>query len=1571
MSGLEPTHFANSLRQGTKMAGTAESRSTPAKRHLASPVPYVEYDEFVEIQIARTRDSLRTNEIITALTQLALLVIGYLLVVVILDQWIAVRGLSSQIRLVMLLGLLAGSGYLVVYRILWPLLRRIHPLYAARVIEQAESRFQGNLVNWIDLKEAGRSTESSAAVRAIEKRAAVGLDRMDVDTAVDRRPLMQAAYALLGVVVLSAMYVAFSPKDPFSSVHRALLPLSSTGVATETTISDITPGDVEVTARSQVTVEADLRGKAVERAQILLTTADRKFVDHAVEMRRIENGLPRFRGVLNGENGRGLLQDVEYRIVANDAQSEIFHIRVIQPPAAQIEQLTYTYPAYMQLEPRQVPGPAVDAWEGTKVTFEGRTNLPVSQARLILTDSEQGTQGEEVNLRIEDGTRFSGSWTLGFRSDGTAPRFYHVAVKTTDGLTDPNPVRIPIDVRADQRPEVALLFPTSDLEKPANAIIPLAISASDPDFQLRSLTLKSERNGTPLPDLPLLESEFPTRKLERTWEWDLGRLGLQPGERVQYWIEARDNRQPVANRTNTPRLSLLIQEPFDSDQQTQQDLADARQQLADDLAATPSNPNPGEAADPQEAEQPQTESTESRPQSEDLVGRGSEPGDDGDTQPKNPEDRTDANDADEQTEFQNQLERLLNREERQPDSSSRTPTGDKQGSSASDGAEESPSADEPEENRGASESEKTKPDAGAKASSTRTGRDGKKAPGESGAESSRGNSGDGDEGDSIDSAEQPKSTGPKPERATPKGSAGKQGSTQGSKQSQVDDGASEEQTHGDGGTPSATERSPKDRRPTDSQRRREDGTGTASTPETGVDPTREQSATGQPEESGDTAQDETQERNSTGGETKPGPKASSDANPTGKPAQEKEPNRNSSSPDGDNTSAGEQPTEDGEETPSSNRDGLDPSAAGQQPKSLEPPAGQRPPRPGQEPKSQSKPERSEPSANSDSEESDDQQSSGDGESQQSGESSQIPGKTRNSAGQQAAGTKGGMKSNPGGSDPKQPPATGSSKEQGSQPKPTGGSKTGQPQGAGNKSPANSESSPEQGTGNEPGTFQPESGEQDSAETSDTERSPRGKQAASKSGSPKSKREAGPRSANSEGESSPSKEESAPRGKQPDESQEHDDPPSDRDQSAKGSQSQSKRPNNPAEVGNQTPKGQGRPQGQQSQQPAAGENWNSSASDQGDSGGNQEGAGESTTEPGQSQPAGERTGQSKPSQGTGRKGSGKAESDEGDSRFDSSRPSSSGKQNGSRSDEGQRGSEAGSESSEGEGSQGEAGDSSNSADSESGQEGGAPGPAKGKSGGDAGQTRNGQGDAGKNSKTGEPNSGSSGNQAGGSSSASQPGQGGEPSGTPSASSGQSGAGRMGESSPRSKPPAEGATAAQGRGIPEAGAQGAGAARAGDAGSGDPPASDEQKLDQLKEASSLILEKLKGQLSRGEVDEETLQDLGWKDLGQLRKFVSRLEEGLADTSDEQSPEAQARRRQFEEMLKSLRLDDQTETRARGTGTERRVDQVDAGRRPVPSSLRERYEAYTRSLSKPGSSGKGTGKPAAPPPATGKSR
>lgn len=1556
------------------MAGTAESRSTAARRQLATPVPFVEYDEFVEIQIAKTRESLRSNEIITALTQLAALLTGYLLVVVILDQWVADRGLSPSVRSVMLLGLIAASGAIVFQRILWPLFRRIHPLYAARVIEQAESRFQGNLVNWIDLKEAGKAAESSGAVRAIEKRAAVGLDRMDVDTAVDRRPLMRAAYALLGVVVLSAMYVAFSPKDPFSSVRRALLPLSSTGVATETTISDITPGDVEVTARSQVTIEADLRGKSVERAQVLLTTADRKFVDQPVEMRRMETGLPRFRGVLNGENGRGLLQDVDYRIVANDAQSETFHIRVIQPPSAQIEKLTYEYPAYMRLEPRQVPGPAVDAWEGTKVSFEGRTNLPVTQARLILTDSEQGTQGEEVSLRIEDGTRFSGSWTLAFRSDGTSPRFYHVAVKTADGSIDPNPLRIPIDVRADQRPEVSLLFPTSDLEKPANGIIPLAISASDPDFQLRSLTLKSERNGSPLPDLPLFESEFPTRAIERTWEWDLGRMGLQPGERVQYWIEARDNRQPVANRTNTPRLSLLIQEPFDTDQQAQQDLAEARQQLQDDLAATQLNPGPAGAAGSEATEQPEAGETELLNKSPDPVARGAEQADGHDPQSDtNSDERPNSTHPDEQAEFQNQLERLLKREEQDRDSPDHSQTDQEQRTPAEGDGEGSRSDVDSAGDDGRAESKTPEPGTSSKPSSSRSGPEGKpSSSGESGAESSPGKAGTPGADDQTDASPQGKTKGAQPERSRTKPDSGPKGSSQGPKQPDSKRVAPEESQRSEEGNQSNGTEPRGDRPLTEDDRpRKGESPSDPSSPSSGTNqiPARQNNSPDKavPSKEQGSGEDEQEELPAPPTDGQPGSDTDSHTAKTGK-QQTKGPAPKSAPTEGEDPSRG-QDAEGGEENPkSSPEEGEEPAVGETQSKKTEPPVGKRPGRPGEESRTRSQPETAGPS---DSDEKTDESANQDSESRgdsQSGQAQGSQGGSEKSGKSPPSGSPRGMNSDSTKSRPSQPQSSDSSDQE------PAGSK---PSAASGKSPSQrteKQRSPKSDSASD------ERSENDSEETDETDAGATQRagenasdaqsgQSESSRGPSRAQQKSGTRSGNSSGESSPPEDEPASQGKQPGESLEHDDPPSEREGSQTAPKKSNKRPNNPSEVGNQTPKGQGRPQGQQSQQPSAGERGRSSSSDQGDSGGNQEGAGESTSEPGDSQPTDAQTGQSKTSPGAGRKTPGKGQSGGADSRSEPSRQTNSDKQHGSRPGAAQSGSEAGDQSSEESGETSD--DSPNSSDSPSGKPRGSSGKTKGRSEAAEGHSPGSPGDQGRNSETGKPSSAAPGGRTAEGPPGSQPSQGGTTTGPASGNPGQSGTGRTGDGSNRTKPDSQGAPSERGRGVPEGAGQGEGAEGDGGVGSGQPPASDEQKLEQLKEASNLILQRLKGQLSRGDVDEETLQDLGWKDLGQLRKFVSRLEEGLADGPEDISPEAQARRRQFEELLKSLRLDGQTELRSRGTGNDRRVDQVDVGRRPVPSALRERYEAYTRSLSKPGSSGKGAVKPAPPPAAGGSGR
>src|SRR5690606_22695040 len=191
---------------------------------------------------------------------------------------------------------------------------------------------------------------------ALERRAALSLSEMDVDEAVDRRGLLHLSYALLAVVLLFCVYTLLSPKSVSASVWRALFPAANVAVATRTEILNVQPGDAEVVARAELDVKVDLRGERPDEVILQYTTADRRYVDEPVVLRPVEEGLMQYAGTIAGDNARGILQDLTYRIQAGDARSQEFHVTVLQPPSARVEQVSYEYPAYMELLPRTQPG---------------------------------------------------------------------------------------------------------------------------------------------------------------------------------------------------------------------------------------------------------------------------------------------------------------------------------------------------------------------------------------------------------------------------------------------------------------------------------------------------------------------------------------------------------------------------------------------------------------------------------------------------------------------------------------------------------------------------------------------------------------------------------------------------------------------------------------------------------------------------------------------------------------------------------------------------------------------------------------------------------------------------------------------------------------------------------------------------------------------------------------------------------------------------------------------------------------------------------------------------------------
>ncbi len=568
----------------------------------ANSARYVDFDEYVDLKLQKTRATIKTTDLLVALAGVAAMFLGYLLTFVVLDQWVVPGGFGIGLRWTLLLTLLVATVAWLVWKVGRPYIRSVNRLFAAHEIEKSEPGLKSNLLNLVDLRAAGREIDPSV-LRALERHAAVQLQQIDVTQAIDHRPLMRTAYVLLAVVVLFCLYALISPKKISNSIWRGLLPGINVEVATRTDILNVQPGDTTVLAGESVDVFADLAGVIPEKVVLLYTTADGKFKDESVELRPDAEGQTRFKGRLVGENARGLLQDLTYVVRAGDAVSPQFHITVEQPPSATPDKVRFEFPAYMKLESTEQLGGQIDAWEGTKVTLSALANMPLKSAVVEFLDDALATKsnGDEVPMTVSnDGRHLEAKWTLALRSDATYSKHYRIQCTSKTGDKAHEPIVYGITIRPDLPPEVALLEPVRDLEAAANAIIPLLIQARDPDFELSRINLHVEKAGQSI----LNDSISDTKQSRALLKHDLAldRLGLSAGDVIEFWVEAFDNKQPRANRKNTPRLKVTIIKPV-SPKEAQQQLAEDKKQRDQRLAEAQQEQNGDKGPDqpPQEA----------------------------------------------------------------------------------------------------------------------------------------------------------------------------------------------------------------------------------------------------------------------------------------------------------------------------------------------------------------------------------------------------------------------------------------------------------------------------------------------------------------------------------------------------------------------------------------------------------------------------------------------------------------------------------------------------------------------------------------------------------------------------------------------------------------------------------------------------------------------------------------------------------------------------------------------------------------------------------------------------------
>ncbi|HTY09278.1 MAG TPA: hypothetical protein VMF29_08955, partial [Candidatus Edwardsbacteria bacterium] len=442
------------------------------------------------------------------------------------------------------IGLAPVSAALIVAAIAYPLaplLARFGLEQAARTVEANHPELRQEISTaweWPDGRGAGSREQYSPEVIAALSRQAVGrLLALPPGRLVPAETRLACAAAAL-LAALAVVIIA-APAQFSLTLQRAARPAAACGDWRGAAIS---PGAARVACGQGVVVSAALK-------------------EFTVRWRRADGAT----GTARSEDGKaelaGITQPTAYRVTAGRMQSPLFPVSVYQPLALAGIAVRVWPPAYTHLPPATSENQGdISGLAGSRVTITATATQPLVRAGIAI-DSAGMTEGTVSNDSL-----IAISFALG-RSGG-----YRLWARSSTGDTLLNATRFAVAVTPDQAPSVELLAPEDDAAPESDMSVAVQGHAAD-DFGLSALRLACEdRGGTRT--LPITRLSGNVVDTTFGYRWDLGGLGLLPGDSLAYWLEAADN-DAVAGPQTARSAKRTIRLPSIEDVFKQQQLADS------------------------------------------------------------------------------------------------------------------------------------------------------------------------------------------------------------------------------------------------------------------------------------------------------------------------------------------------------------------------------------------------------------------------------------------------------------------------------------------------------------------------------------------------------------------------------------------------------------------------------------------------------------------------------------------------------------------------------------------------------------------------------------------------------------------------------------------------------------------------------------------------------------------------------------------------------------------------------------------------------------------------------------
>jgi hypothetical protein len=514
-------------------------------------------EAYLQRKFAELCARIKRVDILTHLLVVALTICTYALFVGCLD-WLAGSSTATAVqatRWAVYLLFLGAFGFISVQTFRC-CLRRVSPYFVAHQIEQSVPGAKNSLINWLDLHEQRLPSAFQKNLSAV---AAEQLQESDVEPMVRKRKNW-ILLGVLGVPTLGlAILLLLGPLAFVSSMLRAFLPFYTPAPAARTLLTLLTPGggDAEVGPAQAVTFTVKIEGRVPSGKNKPTLHYRWNADDDFLTLPLQADGA----GVWSAQLLPGQLRaGVTYKITAGDAETPEHQVRTRAAAHVQKFEIKYEHRPFRKRKDTtsvfpddKGSRPIIHGPLGSEVELTIHASRPVKTASVEIT-TKSGKKELPIRMLPDDPHAFACRFMLDH------PGQFRIAFRTPDGEDNADRDSYPILVTEDDLPKVVLTQPGADVSLPENGTLTLVGAAVSP-IGVKSLTLHLRIIDGPDKSIALLPQpfrqgmscQFPDGSyppeiayqdlvLLDQFKNDKGTIRLlQPGNVIEYWLEATDS----------------------------------------------------------------------------------------------------------------------------------------------------------------------------------------------------------------------------------------------------------------------------------------------------------------------------------------------------------------------------------------------------------------------------------------------------------------------------------------------------------------------------------------------------------------------------------------------------------------------------------------------------------------------------------------------------------------------------------------------------------------------------------------------------------------------------------------------------------------------------------------------------------------------------------------------------------------------------------------------------------------------------------------------------------------------